>query len=512
MTDFTSPEFQSGIEYLECVTVLHDNSDDLFAHSPLDELAEEARINALTADLGVVGFLTDFARDRRRREENMSRWETGNGLPQVAPEMLELIASKTPAHVSINPEALGAIEVRRTRDYKIDRVSDDIMAEVTALLPRKLDAYHYKQGYATDTIAVDGLGEVEVRMSNSQNVFHSISEIKVGNFRIWNCRQTGLWYNGNWIDNSHPSDIEIGDEKLEINLYDDESGIFVKKDGKSYTNERVRARFGSGYRTDADRDELYRTYNGGNEMATVRDGEAPNDDWRDDETEYSWAQIQDAAIVWMAENVLFPLRGAEKPAEQATEAPEAEPFPYDKIGPIFTFIETKDYERIKRIQQKPEAAYPNERHGIRPNLRLVSLGDGTPDLPSEVHDGYIYAKPGRLNEATNFEEINKIGREYRKTDRILGGAHGFAQLRPKSARDIYVVDWAEWDKYRDATFSDTHNRLSDEELKENHAVVARTMTPVIEYDDSFEDPIIIIGRDLELDEIELMFPAPDTRR
>lgn len=133
------------------------------------------------------------------------------------------------------------------------------------------------------------------------------------------------------------------------------------------------------------------------------------------------------------------------------------------------------------------------------------------DLPDIVHDGYIYAKPGLIGDI-DLDTIQAIGNEDRRTDSLLGSAHGFAQIHPKNARDIYVVDWAEWQRFRDATFSDSHSRLTDEEMRENYAVVARTMKPINEYDGTYAEPIVLIGRELELDEIEALVPAPPYQR
>lgn len=511
MTEVGGTAPSAGQVYLEEVTQRFEVGDEVaFEHSPIDELIANSGRLALkeNMNLGVQGFLNEFAEVAQQQAQDRRRWSEGKGLPGVTDEVKELISTKTPKHLVINPEAFGGIQIRPAPHYKIDIVSDDIMAQIAALLPRKIDAYHYKQGYAEETIEVPGLGEVQVKMHDSSGIFKSINQVRVGNFCIWNCRQTGLWYNGNLIDNSRPTSIELDDsEKTHIQLYDDESGIFIQRNGKMFTNARWKTRAGSGYGSDYLRDELYRTYNGGNEMSSIREGQAPNKGWRDDTTEYSWKQVQDQAIVWMAENILFPLKQALKPEGQATELPEDEPYPFDKIGPIFTFIETQDLERVARIKDNPTGAYPEERQAIHPGQRLVPYDMSSKDLPSGAHDGYIYAKPGVILDMDP-SSVKKIGHEWRRTDNMLGNANGFAQIRPKSAREVYVVDWAEWQKFRDSTFSESHDRLTDAEMCENYAVVARTMTPVTEYDGSFAEPLVIIGRELELDEIEALVPAP----
>jgi hypothetical protein len=490
------PENPDLDAYMQEVQARHESAvnGELYADSPLHTWEEEQRREA-DRDISLGGFIVDMIEGAAERMDNMDRWERGDRLPPIAPGMSDLVRARLPRFVAVNPEAGGGLSVERARRFKIDRVTEDIINEAVIRLPRRMDAYHYRQGEAADTVEIPGVGPVTVTMRETGGVFTYVTSIDGPNWRVWNCRPSGVQYLNRYNDISLPSEVSIDDGKTKLNLYD-EDGIYIHQDGKRYTNVRWKTRFGRGYDSDAQRDDLHRTYNGGSPGSEhLSPGEAPNKDWDKDKKTYSWETVQDEAIVWLAQNVLFPLRAADVPESQATERPEKQPFPHEKIGPLFTYVETRDLERIQRIQQDPSRAYPDEQHGIGVGYRLVSLGDGEPGLPSAAYDGYVYARQGQLTEATDLTQINRIGRDMRRTGSMLGGAHGFAQLRPKHGDDVFVVDWV-------------HARQSS-------VALARTMTPVNEYDGSFEEPIIIFGRDIELDEISYMFPAPpreDRRR
>lgn len=426
----------------------------LFASSPLDEFIEEKKRDSLTGGVDdVTGFQGELVEAAMKRAKDISRWEEGSSIQTASSEKIELISYKTPPHLVINPEALGGIHVQPAERYKLDIVSEDIMAEAASLLPRSIDAYPYQQGYANDQVEVDGLGTVEVRMSDSEGIFKAISEVRIGDFRIWNGRQTGLEYNNELLDFSNPSEIDIGSAGVKIRLGGDGSDIQVEKDGHKVVFG------GTGHSSESDR-----------------------------------TLLEDEVIRWLAENVLFPLCNAEKPVEQITTPPEVKPFPYEKIGPLLAFIEMRDAERVRRIRDNPESAYPEERYAIEPGWRLLPFGTAR-DIPEEAQLGFIYAMPAEVTWDTDLASIDQIGKEYRRTDALLGKNHGFAQIIPNSAEDMYVVDWK-----RGAT---------DEGQDEGYAAVARTMVPVTEYDGSYEEPIILIGRRLALHEITALYPAPE---
>lgn len=464
---------------------------------------ESLKKDTLRKELGVESFLTDFAIADEERRRALERWTEGKKLPDASKEQVEAVRKALPAFVIVNPEAIGAMKVEPVRRYRIDIVVEDILNEIVEQLPRKIEAYRYHQGYAEDTIEVPGLGEVKVKMHETgDGIFQSISTVESDKFRIWNCRRSGVTYLDRLSDTSRPTDIAIKPLNLEIDLYADESGIFVGRNGKRYTNARWKTHFGRGYRSDANRDELYRTWSGPN--PNVPSEGYTNKGWKEDKTQLSWKEIEGESIIWLVDNVLNPLRQAPRPEHQATTFLEEEPFPEGKVGPLFTFVRMEDMEKIVVLGSNPEKAYPDERKAVRPNKRLLSLDIPRLDVPEIAYDGFIWCGIGKIDDKTDIDKLS-IGWQARRKDRLFGWNEGIAVVKPKTAADIYVVEWQEWDDYRNHAFRPGHDRLTNEEYHEMYRVVARTMVPITEYDGSYKNPVVLIGRILELDEIEALF-------
>jgi hypothetical protein len=105
-----------------------------------------------------------------------------------------------------------------------------------------------------------------------------------------------------------------------------------------------------------------------------------------------------------------------------------------------------------------------------------------------------------------------IGPKARSRDTLLGSNEGIVVIKPKTATDVYVVDWQEWDDFRKRTFTPTHTRLTDEEYIELHQVVARTMVPITEHSGNYRKPLVLIGRSLSLDEIQAVHIPPENKK
>ncbi|HSW74415.1 MAG TPA: hypothetical protein VLG16_00950 [Candidatus Saccharimonadales bacterium] len=238
---------------------------------------------------------------------------------------------ETPSHLVINPAVASNIYKNPTRDYKIDVVTDAILAEVVQLLPCELDEYWYSPQHARSTVGVTGLGEIHVALRNARGVFQSISEVCIGDFRIWNCRQTGFRYNDTCVDHSSPGTIALGDaEHTQIELFDGTASetVYVQKSGKRFTNHHPKTQSSrhGGYNQTVlgctNPDQLHRTFNGLWPNGPVRAGEAPNEGWQGDPTIFSWQSVQDKAIGWMADNILLPLvqvTGSQLPSQTPLE-------------------------------------------------------------------------------------------------------------------------------------------------------------------------------------------------
>lgn len=497
---YMNPE--SGRDYLRRLGERFELAQRRLPHLSDTELETVIKESALT-DLDAKSFIMDFAFSAETRRRNIERWAAGRAITPASIEHAAAVISALPAYTTANPEALGAMRIEPARRFRVDVVVEDILSEIAARLPRKIDAYRYHQDRAYDTIAVPGIGEIKVTLDETgDGIFRTIGTVDSDLFRVWNCRDSGVKYIDRFIDISRPSEVEIKPNGTKVELYDDTSGIFVTRDGKRYTNSRVYTAEGRGYTSDYLRDDLHRTYDGPNPDApSYREA---NKGWEEDKTVLSWRQTEEEMIAWLVENVLNPLREAPIPEYQAAEPPEQEPFPEGKVGPLYAFVDEEIIRKITLIKDNPSKAYPDERKATRPGMRLLPLGIPRRNAPEIVHDGFVWCGIGEIDEQTDLDEIKEIGLEYRWNDRPLN-SQGVAVIKPQTATDIYVIDWQKWVDYRARTFTPTHDRLTDAEYAEMHTEVAETIVPITEYKGDYKKPIILIGRDVELDEIEAVF-------
>lgn len=509
---------ESGKEYLRRLGEQYQIARTTLPRLPEDEF-ERVRRESAGKEAGVESFLMDFAIGAETRRRNLERWATGRTITPASAEHVGAVISALPSYTVASPEAMGAMGVEQARGFRIDMVAEDIIAEIAQRLPRTIDAYGYHQDYAHDTLDVPGLGEVKVTMHQTgDGIFSTIGTVEGETFKIWNCRASGVKYMDRYDDISRPNIIKIKDPEgrlpnkaktMEIDLYGDDSGTFAELDGKRFTNARWQTAEGRGYSSDWQRDDLHRTYSGGNDM-NPRYQEV-NRGWKNDKTVLSWREVEGNAIVWLAENVLNPLKEAPKPESQATTLPEEEPFPEGKVGPLYAFVDEEVLRKSALIKDNPGKAYPDERKAVRPGKRLLALGMPRKDVPEIAYDGFVWCGVGVIDQQTDLTKVKTIGLEHRWDDRQYG-SQGVAVIKAKTATDVYVVDWQEWDDYRERTFTPTHDRLTDAEYSEMLVAVARTLKPIAEYDGSYRQPIVLIGRDVELDEVEAVYLPPQERR
>lgn len=406
---------------------------------------------------GVEGFMADFAIAAEERRRNLVRWRTSEKLPNAPEEKVDLIRAALPRFVMFNKEAVGGMRVERAEHHKVDVVVEDVMTEIARRLPRTLDAYRYHQGYAGDSLEVPGIGKIDVKLMQTANgIFSTISEIKADKFRVWNCRDSGVKYLDRFNEISRPTDVEIPSENVKLEVYSDGSGDEQRNPTK-------------------------------------------------------FKETEDKAIVWLVDNVLNPIRKTAVPEKQIDLPPMEEPFPEDKIGPLFAFVEMEDLERIEILKDNLSRAYPDERAGVHPSLRLIPLTYDRQDLPETVHDGFVWCGVGKIDESTDMGKL-EIAKNERRSWGIGGTNEGVAEIKPLVATDVYVVDWQAWDDFREKTFTPEHDRLTDGEVAEMYRSVGRTFIPITEYKGDYKKAVVLIGRDLEVNEVGKIYYPPEEKR
>jgi hypothetical protein len=406
---------------------------------------------------GVGSFLGDFAIAAEEVRRNIVRWQMGNKLPEVTEEMIAIIRYALPRFVMFNKEAVGGMRVEQAKRHKIDVVVEAIMTEVARRLPRTLDAYRYYQDYADDALQVPGVGKLDIRLTQTANgIFYTINSIKGDTFRIWNCRESGVKYLDRYNEMSRPQDVEIIPKGIKLEIYGDDSGMVSSEPAK-------------------------------------------------------FKKQQDEAIVWLVDNVLNPLRKMPLPQKQIDLPLMEEPFPEEKVGPLYAFVRQEDIEKIEILKKiGVQKAYPDERTAVQPNWRLIPLDYDRGILPKEVHDGFIWCGVGTIDADADLKKIRIADRQMNTLS--MFNSEGLAEIKPLTATNIYIVDWQAWDDFREKAFKPGHDRLTDGEVTDMYRAIGQTFIPITEYKGDYKKPVVLIGRDLEVNEIGGTYIPPEERR
>ena len=207
---------------------------------------------------------------------------------------------------------------------------------------------------------------------------------------------------------------------------------------------------------------------------------------------------------WLEKNVLgYVLSFEEKQPCSKIDA-TIEPIPYN--GPwntVYSLCDSHDAERILRGKEDASNLPPEKRHGwIGSGTRLVPLSvENKKRFPDVAYEGFIWCdvdKNGNVTRDSKFVHAVSV---------YMGEFSGFkniVSIKLKYANDVYVADNAKFEQKRKQLFEKIAPRtqLTNKELGDVYAARAATMIPITEYKGDYEEPIILIKRELELEEID----------
>jgi hypothetical protein len=461
-----------------------------------DDEFEDERIRVAQQETGIGSFLSEMLLSREEESRAKERWKEGKHLPSATFKQLSQIYSKEyPKHTIIHKDALGGIRLVNKRKFEtIDTVCDDICLEIAKRLPRRLDAYRFRQDYASDELNTDGLGKINVELSQTgDGIFTYVHSVEGDNFSITNSRPTGRKYLDICIDFAFPHRIRINPLGLELTLYDDDSGIFITKDDVEYTNNRCEA-LGSGMTGDSHRDQMYR-------KGRRLDFSVSDDDYEQKisrvKPDLSWKKESKKIAGWLKENVLEKIISTSVYDNQATTLPESISYP-DSMGPLYSWIKASLAEKIELTGGDVSKLYPHEKAALSPGWRLVNLGIHG-DFPQEAHNGFIWCGIGIPKENSSADDYMIPGHHM---DSDFGDYRNkLVQIKPKDGEEVYVVDYQAWDDFREKAATDY---LSDKEYNDMHIALAKTLIPVSQYKENYKKPVVLISRNLGLDEVTIV--------
>lgn len=207
---------------------------------------------------------------------------------------------------------------------------------------------------------------------------------------------------------------------------------------------------------------------------------------------------------WLEEfvlNYILSLPEADTPLPD----PEVELIPYQ--GPwstVFSVCNWSTAERLEKGKKNPMDLAPEDRHAyIGDGHRLVPLSAGFDgQFPEVANDGFIWCDTNQSITANSMAD--DIVYDVRSSCSSFFSHKYIVAINLKYSNNVYVADNSKFDEKRKQLFEAIAPRdcLTDEEL--NSAYVARgaTLVPITEYKGGYKEPIVLIDRELDFDEIE----------
>jgi hypothetical protein len=214
-------------------------------------------------------------------------------------------------------------------------------------------------------------------------------------------------------------------------------------------------------------------------------------------TRYDTAMVFAEFTAWLTDHVLTPILAVpapDGPADDTAAAPT--PFPAS-IGPLFCFGDRGDLERIRT---DPGRLEPPDRYGLRGDgWRLLPLGTrhGEP-VPDVAYAGFLWCGVGTVDTTTPAETLRVAGMPPSSGQGVL------FRVAPNRADGIYVADHGHYEQRRqELAAADPDSKwFTDEQVADFQCARARTIVPITQYHGGFADPVVLITRDLDRDEIE----------
>lgn len=337
------------------------------------------------------------------------------------------------------------------------------------------------------------------------------------NFKLWFCRIQRTMPGGHWNDTAAVTELII--PRKELHVHEDESGptlrVYVGNDWEADREWFMRsAKVNTRLHNEPRRHLEYsgsisltgKSYYPGRRppyLVTNSDLGRQYTPEEGEPTHYDTAAIMEEFRQWLEENVLNVILSQPEKAASDEAQPQPTPFPTDKVGAFYAFIEWRDANRIEKGQANPDQLPANERYALNGGgWRLVPLdapNDGT--VPEIAYDGFMWCLLGEVKPGTSIDDLPQyVGGHYRWDAKYV------AAVKPKFAEGIYIADMEPQKRYKRELFEQNPNqeRMTNAQYAEYLRVGGRTIVPVTEYEGGYSQPIVLVNRELDFDEVELI--------
>lgn len=341
--------------------------------------------------------------------------------------------------------------------------------------------------------------------------YRYVTNIRGENFRLNFCRVQGNL--GGYNDIAAVNVVTIPQQQMCV--YDDESGpTYYLYVGNDWNKDKDK--FTGGIKTNYKLDKkprMYLKYKGGwDGMYSYRNQRPPflfhdNDLGREyipeegEPTEFVLADKFKEFSDWLYENVLAYIhKFPEADILKQSFVPE-EIIPYKgEWDIVFGVSDWRFRDRVATGKKNPDELEPKYCHasfGSYHRLVPLDLACGNKEIPELARDGFIWCD-------TN-QNITKESSHYILANGTYGGSYDqlIVAIKLKYANHVYVIDNASFEETRRQIFESIvpRDRLTDEELGRAYAARGKTIIPIYEYKGGYKEPIVLINRELDFDEI-----------
>jgi len=304
-------------------------------------------------------------------------------------------------------------------------------------------------------------------------------------------------------DNNIAAISRVAYPKRDISVYEDESGpTFAEYIGDNWEADREQfLRYGRKFDS---KDDMYVSFRATPRHNTRR---SPNLAERNGGfRRYKTDDVYNDATVWLIENVLRVIEAQPTVQPDYSRFNVADiPLP-SNLSPLYTFGGYGDAVRIRQGQTDRTELYGRDRYALKPSYRWVTLSSHDEENPitEAAYDGYVWCAFGEVTSESTFEEMDIPGYP-RWNEKFI------YRVTLNRANNVYVGDQGAFEQRQNELFASAkaagRDRLTDAEMNEMYVARGHMFVPITEYDGSFTNPVVLVGRELGFDEVELVSTA-----
>ena len=237
----------------------------------------------------------------------------------------------------------------------------------------------------------------------------------------------------------------------------------------------------------------WRAYGGrAGHLAWDKDGREYGPEGEEPET-LDTATVMEEFRVYL-QDVVLPAIEAHPVAATPVVYDEPVPIPMSEgVGPFFAYGDGRDARRIELGKKCLDELQLADRYGMAGSgWRLAPLGlKRGDDLPEVAFDDFLWCGTSP----------NVPG------ERSSSFADQLVKVIPKDARGVYVADNAAYEKRRAElakSIKGSRDCFTDAEVNDFVRARACTIVPITEYRGGYDEPVYLINRELDFDEVEVI--------